>query len=135
MYYTCKGKGGKYEVVAQPKGAGTMRYHKDELIVYRDIDSGEFYVRTLEDFGDRMEMLLEDDATDKPKWPDSAPDDAEIYYDTMFYKVFHDKLMVKLPCNNYWMISTHQSTDDLISAIDGCKPTNGKSAIFKKECV
>lgn len=64
--YTCKGKGGHYEVLnfmdldgttAPAVGAGTMTNYY-ELMVYRDLSSGYLYYRTLGDFNDRMRPLI-----------------------------------------------------------------------------
>jgi hypothetical protein len=53
--YTCKGKGGMYEIIGTAKGAGTSR--DGVIIVYRDTATGELYYRTLDDFAARLERI------------------------------------------------------------------------------
>jgi hypothetical protein len=50
--YTCKGKGGLYELMGVAKGAGVSR--GTETIVYRDTTTGALYFRTPDEFDDRM---------------------------------------------------------------------------------
>jgi hypothetical protein len=54
--YTCKGKGGMYEIIGTAKGAGTSR--DSVIIVYRDTATGELYFRTLDDFAARLESIV-----------------------------------------------------------------------------
>lgn len=51
--YTCKGKGGEYELLGVAVGAGTNR--GIEVVVYRDIRTGQLYHRSDADFHARME--------------------------------------------------------------------------------
>lgn len=53
--YTCKGKGGVYELVGVIYGAGTCRGQTMNL--YREIATGVLYFRTPADFQERMEVL------------------------------------------------------------------------------
>lgn len=53
--YTCKGKGGTYELVGEASGAGQMR--GQNITVYRCTDSGRLFVRTNDDFAERMERV------------------------------------------------------------------------------
>ena len=58
--YTCIGKGGSYELIGRADCAGTLRHtgrFTDEVIVYRDIESGNLYCRDPGDFMVRMEKL------------------------------------------------------------------------------
>lgn len=56
--YTCKGKGGQYQPVATVKAAGTLRNLSSQyFVIYQDVNSREIYVRTEQDFLDRMEVL------------------------------------------------------------------------------
>ena len=58
--YTCIGKGGSYELIGRADCAGTLRHtgrFTDEVIVYRDIESGNLYCRAPGDFMVRMEKL------------------------------------------------------------------------------
>lgn len=55
-YYTCKGKGGRYCVLANAMPAGTSK-DRGPVIVYQDIESGDVYYRTLDDFKERMELV------------------------------------------------------------------------------
>lgn len=57
VIYTCIGKGGLYEFVAKTTGAGTSK--GEQFIVYRDIETGSCYHRTVEDFYERMEEVRE----------------------------------------------------------------------------
>lgn len=57
--YTCKGKGGRYEFISFSKGAGKSK--GERCVVYQDLDSGEKYHRTLEDFNERMEEIDTED--------------------------------------------------------------------------
>lgn len=66
-YYTCKGKGGTYEVLNQrhgddthfgATGAGTSRGGPG-LTVYRDTLSRQVFYRTCEDFSKRMRLVLD----------------------------------------------------------------------------
>lgn len=54
--YTCKGKGGQYEIIGGAVGAGLSR-QVGSMMVYRDISDGGLYYRTLSDFDARMEAL------------------------------------------------------------------------------
>lgn len=57
--YTCKGKGGKYELLGTVTPAGTLRdvFAPGTLVVYRDTKTGAQWARTMEDFEERMEKL------------------------------------------------------------------------------
>jgi len=56
--YTCKGKGGRYQPVETAKAAGVLRKDSpSHLVIYYDIDTNQLYVRTEQDFLDRMEAL------------------------------------------------------------------------------
>ena len=54
--YTCKGKGGRYMLFGDLIDAGTSRSEQKD-VVYRDIDSGQWFRRTVEDFNERMEKI------------------------------------------------------------------------------
>lgn len=58
IVYTCIGKGGKYSIVCNCKGAGTVK--AQEFVVYQDLVSKEIYVRELSDFRARMEIVVND---------------------------------------------------------------------------
>lgn len=54
--FTCKGKGGEYELVGYSNGAGPKR--GESIVVYRDTTKPDvFYHRSREDFSERMEWL------------------------------------------------------------------------------
>lgn len=53
--YTCIGKGGTYDKLGIATGAGTQRGIR--LMVYRQAQTGELYVRDLADFAQRMERI------------------------------------------------------------------------------
>lgn len=58
--YTCIGKGGNYELIGRANCAGLLRQtgrFTDEVIVYRDAESGSLYCRSPGDFMTRMEKL------------------------------------------------------------------------------
>lgn len=55
--YTCIGKGGEYELIGRATTAGSLKMtgrFADEVIVYRDVISGDLYCRTPGDFRLRM---------------------------------------------------------------------------------
>ena len=54
--YTCKGKGGEYELLGTAAGAGKLKL-VETLAVYRDTKTGALYFRTLDDFNERMEKI------------------------------------------------------------------------------
>ena len=54
--YTCIGKGGEYELLGSAIGAGTLK-DMSAIPVYRDITTGQLFVRTPLDFSTRMESL------------------------------------------------------------------------------
>lgn len=54
--FTCKGKGGEYELLGLAKGAGKSRNNID-LQVYRDVATGHLYFRGPDDFNERMERI------------------------------------------------------------------------------
>ncbi len=54
--YSCRGKGGTYEYIGLVKGAGTKR-QAEHLEVYRDLETGLLYYRTVGDFKDRMVIV------------------------------------------------------------------------------
>lgn len=54
--YSCIGKGGVYNVVGVPIGAGLSKTCED-IIVYCDAETGELFWRFLSDFWDRMEKI------------------------------------------------------------------------------
>ena len=56
--YTCKGKGGVYELVGVAYGAGTSRGQTINL--YREVASGVLYYREPRDFHERMERIDHD---------------------------------------------------------------------------
>jgi Lar family restriction alleviation protein len=66
--YTCKGKGGKYELlgVAWPAGVLSSTLMVSNYPVYRDIKTGRMFVRTANDFDLRMELLA---VAPKPEAP------------------------------------------------------------------
>lgn len=53
--FTCKGKGGVYELIGTATGAGTSR--GNFVTVYRDAETGALYFRRPDDFAERMEEL------------------------------------------------------------------------------
>lgn len=56
--FTCKGKGGRYELLGAANPSGFLReLGHGEIKVYRDIESGKMYYRSVEDFGLRMEAI------------------------------------------------------------------------------
>ena len=58
VIYTCIGKGGRYKIVDNALGAGNLRTGGwTELVVYKDVESEQLYVRELSDFQARMEIL------------------------------------------------------------------------------
>lgn len=59
--YTCKGKGGEYELIGIAKGAGLVR-DSMAMQVYRDTGTGQLYFRTMSDFEARMEPVAADKA-------------------------------------------------------------------------
>lgn len=65
--YTCKGKGGSYELLGTARGAGTSRTAAT-LAIYRDTIVGAIYFRTLEDFETRM-MRVTPKLVDVPDLP------------------------------------------------------------------
>ncbi len=56
-YYTCTGKGGRYELLGHSFGAGACR--NESRVVYRDVETDQLYHRTAEDFAGRMTPLEE----------------------------------------------------------------------------
>lgn len=54
--YTCKDKGGQYELLGTATGAGKMKLF-EPFAVYRDTKTGRMYFRTVADFNERMEKL------------------------------------------------------------------------------
>lgn len=55
-FYTCIGKGGNYELLGIARGAGTSR-DLVELVVYRSVESGAVFYRSVQDFADRMQKI------------------------------------------------------------------------------
>lgn len=53
--YTCKGKGGRYELLGHSAGAGSRAM--EQIAIYRDVSTGVTYHRTLLDFQERMEVV------------------------------------------------------------------------------
>jgi hypothetical protein len=53
-FYTCIGKGGNYELAGIARGAGTSR-DLPEVVVYRSVESGAVFYRSVQDFTDRMQ--------------------------------------------------------------------------------
>lgn len=67
--WTCDGKGGAYELLGPAQGAGTSRA-TGMVLVYRDLDSGLLYFRTVADFIERMRpVCAERDAPFLPGRP------------------------------------------------------------------
>lgn len=54
VFYTCEGKGGRYELLGYARGAGT-RSMDDSLAIYRCVGSGQLFFRAEADFDERME--------------------------------------------------------------------------------
>lgn len=54
--FTCKGKGGEYELLGVARGAGTSKAG-ESLAVYRDVATGCLYYRQMDDFDNRMERI------------------------------------------------------------------------------
>lgn len=57
--FTCRSKGGTYELIGVARGAGLLK-EADPLLVYRDVVSGTLYFRTISDFIIRMEPLFQE---------------------------------------------------------------------------
>lgn len=58
--YTCKGKGGLYEVLGLSRPAGQMKtVCEDNLVFYRCLHTGKMYHRNLADFDERMQRIDE----------------------------------------------------------------------------
>lgn len=61
--YTCEGKGGEYELLSsQAFSAGALRRDLEaggapDLVVYRDLASGQIFVRWRADFQNRMRRI------------------------------------------------------------------------------
>lgn len=53
--FTCKGKGGEYELIGESTGAGNSSGLT--VLVYRDTETGCLFHRVAEDFNNRMEKL------------------------------------------------------------------------------
>lgn len=51
-YLVADGKGGQYELVGMAKGAGDLK--GSTMVLYRDVATGQLYMRTPEDFNKRM---------------------------------------------------------------------------------
>ena len=54
-FYTCVGKGGRYEILGLATGAGLTR--GEDRLVYRDASTGRLFLRTEQDFSQRMERI------------------------------------------------------------------------------
>lgn len=54
--FTCKGKGGEYELLGLAQGAGTSK-ERESLAIYRDTATGALYFRLMDDFDNRMERI------------------------------------------------------------------------------
>lgn len=54
-FYTCIGKGGRYELLGETIGAGLSR--GESVKVYRDSTSGQLFHRSADDFAARMERV------------------------------------------------------------------------------
>lgn len=57
VLYTCIGKGGSYHLIGTARGAGDKR-GDDEVTVYRDTVTGQFYYRSEQDFDNRMALAI-----------------------------------------------------------------------------
>jgi hypothetical protein len=55
-FYTCIGKGGNYELAGIARGAGTSR-DLPEVVVYRSVESGAVFYRSVQDFTARMQKI------------------------------------------------------------------------------
>ncbi|HEX8552514.1 MAG TPA: hypothetical protein VF681_13280, partial [Abditibacteriaceae bacterium] len=57
--YTCKGKGGSYELIGRASAAGVLHdiLVSNDYPVYRDTESGLLFVRVGPDFDERMELI------------------------------------------------------------------------------
>ncbi len=57
--YTCKGKGGEYELIGRASAAGVLHdvLVSNDYPVYRDTESGLLFVRVGPDFDERMERI------------------------------------------------------------------------------
>lgn len=53
--YTCKGKGGRYEILGLATGAGLTR--GEDRLIYKDVGTDRLFLRTEADFTERMERL------------------------------------------------------------------------------
>lgn len=60
IQYTCKGKGGRYEILGLATGAGLTR--GEDRLVYQDVSTGRLFLRTEADFSERMERMQSDAA-------------------------------------------------------------------------
>lgn len=58
IQYTCKGKGGRYEILGLATGAGLTR--GEDRLVYQDVSTGRLFLRTEADFSERMERMQSD---------------------------------------------------------------------------
>jgi hypothetical protein len=68
LHYVCRGKIGTYAMVGTAKGAGKSKL-VEPLVIYRDIDDGQLYFRTSEDFRERMEITGAPSAPGTPEAP------------------------------------------------------------------
>lgn len=66
--YTCKGKGGRYEILGLATGAGLTR--GEDRLIYKDSSTGRLFLRTESDFSDRMERLQDVAAPVVERQPD-----------------------------------------------------------------
>lgn len=57
LRYTCKGKGGEYIIVGRSTGAGKSR--GENIVVYQDVNSEQLFHRTIQDFKERMEVIID----------------------------------------------------------------------------
>ncbi len=61
--YTCIGKGGTYELLGVATGAGTCKGDEAFLMVYREVEYGSMYYRTIDDFAERMKPIKTTEGT------------------------------------------------------------------------
>lgn len=66
--YTCKGKGGTYELIGRASAAGQLHdvLASNDYPVYRDTESGLLFVRVGPDFDERMELITQPTAPVSP---------------------------------------------------------------------
>jgi hypothetical protein len=70
--YTCKGKGGRYEILGLATGAGLTR--GEDRLIYKDVSTERLFLRTEADFSERMERLQSEAAPVVERQPNPEPE-------------------------------------------------------------